>query len=630
MQRQDPIIEKWRKAVIDNIMPKNVWNNEDLSMKKQFKNLRMKRGLLFRVISEEDREIEQLVIPLDHRDDILKSLHNDVGHPGKERTLRLLRDRFYWPGMTTSVEKWVTKCERCLRRKSSTNERAPLVNVSTTYPLELVCFDYLTLEPSKGGISNILVITDHFTKYAMAIPTRNQTARTTAEVFFNNFVVNLGIPTRLHSNQGANFESDIIKELCVLMKTKKTHTTPYHPQGNAGPERFNRTLLDMLGTLETSQKEDWKKYINSFVYFYNTTPHESIKLSPFEVMFGRKPRLPIDLEYAAIAEETASRTTKDYIQDLKDKLETTRKIVEKHVDKAKAKQKKQYDKRSTPVKLCIGDRVLVKVVAFEGKHKIADKFEKETYQIVDQPRPEVPVFKLKSDETGMEKTLHRNLLVKVQGHEMTEDADVANTDDSVETVEVEETDKILQVKRMHDVMPNDESDYEDGDSVYKTHLYGDAHKSVVGAQQKEVELPHKHQEDRLEETKDDKKIAEDENSKDDVEEEDEDHPHGAETEDELQGQRDGQDRTENKDTKDDEEKDAAIEHQHTDLPIPAPRRSSRLRKPPDRLGDYVSKVMSPRPFDNRLHALQELMNSGIINNLDSETAHRLIAAIMNG
>ena len=464
----------------------------------------------------------------------------------------------------------------------------------------------------------------------MAIPTRNQTARTTAEVFFNNFVVNLGIPTRLHSDQGANFESDIIKELCVLMNTKKTHTTPYHPQGNAGPERFNRTLLDMLGTLETSQKEDWKKYINSLVYFYNTTPHESIKLSPFEVMFGRKPRLPIDLEYAAIAEETASRTTKDYIQDLKDKLETTRKIVEKHVDKAKAKQKKQYDKRSTPVKLCIGKRVLVKVVAFEGKHKIADKFEKETYQIVDQPRPEIPVFKLKSDETVMEKTLHRNLLVKVQGHEMTEDADVANTDDSVETVEVEETDKILEVKRMHGVMPNDESDYEDGDSVYKTHLYGDAHKSVVGAQQKEVEMPHKHQEDRLEETKDDKKIAEDENSKDDVEEEDEDHPHGPETEDELQGQRDGQDRTENEDTKDDEEKDAAIEHQHTDLPIPAPRRSSRLRKPPDRLGDYVSKVMSPRPFDNRLHALQELMNSGIINNLDSETAHRLIAAIMNG
>ena len=269
-------------------------------------------------------------------------------------------------------------------------------------------------------------------------------------------------------------------------------------------------------------------------------------------------------------------------------------------------------------------------MAFEGKHKIADKFEKETYHIVDQPRPEIPVFKMKSDETGMEKTLHRNLLVKEQGHEVTEDVDVANTDDSVETVEVEETDKILEVKKMHDVMPNNESDYEDGQNVYKPHLYGDAHKSVVGAQQKEVEVPHKHQVDRLEENEDDKKIVENENGKDDVEEEDEDHPHSEETEDELQGQRDGQDRTENKDTKGDEDKDAAIEHQHADLPILAPRSSSRLKKPPDRLGDNVSKVLSPRLFDNRLHALQELMNSGIINNLDSEKAHRLIAAIMNG
>ena len=104
--------------------------------------------------------------------------------------------------MSSSVDKWVTTCERCIRRKSSTNERAPLVNINTTYPLELVCFDYLTLEPSRGGISNILVITDHFTKYAMAIPTRNQTAKTTAEAFYNYFILNFGIPTRLHSDQG--------------------------------------------------------------------------------------------------------------------------------------------------------------------------------------------------------------------------------------------------------------------------------------------------------------------------------------------------------------------------------------------------------------------------------------------
>jgi transposase InsO family protein len=102
-----------------------------------------------------------------------------------------------------------------------------------------VCFDFLTLEPSKGNIGNILVITDHYTKYALAVPTKNQTARKTAEAFYNNFIIHYGIPTRLHSDQGAIFESQIIKELFEIMNIKKSHTTPYHPQGNSGPERFN-------------------------------------------------------------------------------------------------------------------------------------------------------------------------------------------------------------------------------------------------------------------------------------------------------------------------------------------------------------------------------------------------------
>ena len=168
---------------------------------------------------------------------------------------------------------------------------------------------------------------------------RNQTAKTTAEAFYNNFILNFGIPTRLHSDQGANFESDIIQELCNLTNMKKSHTTPYHPHGNAGPERFNRTLLDMLGTLNCDQKQDWKKYVSSLVYFYNCTPHESTKFTPYELMFGRKPKLPIDLEYECVSGESQAKSTKEYINDLKDRLEQTRKILELHLCKAKQKKK---------------------------------------------------------------------------------------------------------------------------------------------------------------------------------------------------------------------------------------------------------------------------------------------------
>ena len=87
--------------------------------------------------------------------------------------------------------------------------------------------DILTLEPSKGNYKHILVITDHFTRFVMAIPTRNQLARTVADAFYNKCILHYGTPERIHADQGANFESTIIKELFTIMGT-----TSYHPMGN--------------------------------------------------------------------------------------------------------------------------------------------------------------------------------------------------------------------------------------------------------------------------------------------------------------------------------------------------------------------------------------------------------------
>ena len=136
----------------------------------------------------------------------LRGLHNDIGHPGGDRTTSLVRERFWWPGMAHDVENWCKQCQRCLRRKAAGNT-APLVNIITSQPLELVCMDYLSVETSSGGYQHMLVITDHFTRYARAILTRNQTAKTTAEALFNSFIVHYGFPKQLHYDQGANFES---------------------------------------------------------------------------------------------------------------------------------------------------------------------------------------------------------------------------------------------------------------------------------------------------------------------------------------------------------------------------------------------------------------------------------------
>ena len=407
-QREDVILGKWVRATIDKKLPRDHSNSrEDQIMKRIFHSLKMIRGILYREMKDGDTVIQQLVLPKIYHNTVFQGLHNDVGHPGRDRTLSLVKERFYWPRMTADIDKWTSQCHRCLRRKSPTNNRTPLVNIVTTYPLELVCMDYLTLEPAKG-VGNVLVITDHFTKYALAIATKNQTAKTTAEVFHDEFISHFGIPTRIHSDQGACFESDIIKELCKITGMTKSRTTPYHPMGNPIPERFNRTLLNMLGTLEPEKKSDWKKYLPSLTYAYNCTKHETTKVSPHELMFGRKPRLPIDAMFDTPVQEV-SQTTKEYVEQLKKRMKTAQEIAQEVTEKARSKMKSVYDRKAKSPMIQIGDKVLVKILKFEGKHKIEDRYEDEIYTVVGQPNIQIPVFDVRN-MNGTEKRLHRNHL----------------------------------------------------------------------------------------------------------------------------------------------------------------------------------------------------------------------------
>ena len=195
--------------------------------------------------------------------------------------------------------------------------------------MELVCIDYLSLEKSKGGYENILVITDHFTKYAQAFPTRNQTAQTTARVLFENFFVHYSFPARLHADQGRNFESRVIKELCNIAGVKKSRTTSYHAMGNGQTERYNSTLLGMLATLDPAKKSNWKEYVKPLCHAYNATRHNTTGYSPHYLLFGWHPRLAIDsfLGVEDISQQHAG-SKQDYVKKLKKRLNFSFKVAQ--------------------------------------------------------------------------------------------------------------------------------------------------------------------------------------------------------------------------------------------------------------------------------------------------------------
>ena len=356
------------------------------------------------------------------------------------RTLSLLRERFYWPGMQTEAMQHVQQCTRCLRKKTPSHV-APLQPIHVTQPLELVHMDYLSLEPSKGNIENVLVITDHFTRYALAYPSKTQTAQATARILWDNFICHYGFPEKFISDQGRNFESDLIKELCKIAGVKKLHTTPYHPQGNGQCERFNSTLCNILGTLSEEEKSDWKSYLGCMTHAYNCTKHASTTYSPYYLMFGRHPRLPIDVEFGLPKSNSGDNSSKSrYVQKLRRRLNYAFQKATKVANQQANKYKSSYDKSIKGPQLQEKDLVLVKIVAHKGRHKLQDKWEPEEYVVVEQPIAGTPVYRVQPVTGGNIRTLHRNLLlplgVKLEPDYDSDDSILEEDDSSSDELEI--------------------------------------------------------------------------------------------------------------------------------------------------------------------------------------------------
>lgn len=154
-----------------------------------------------------------------------------------------------------------------------------------------------------------------------------------------------GFPEHLHSDQGPDFESRTIKELCEFAGIKKGRTAPYHPRGNP-VEHFNRTLLQMLGTLNPHDKTHWHDFVKPLVNAYNCMKNDITGYTPYERMFGRQPRLPVDLAFNLPVNEQKSSHSQ-YVHDLKRHLEESYRMVTKNALKMFERDKARFDRHVT-------------------------------------------------------------------------------------------------------------------------------------------------------------------------------------------------------------------------------------------------------------------------------------------
>ena len=233
------------------------------------------------------------------------------------------------------------------------------------FNMELLAIDFLSLEKGKGGFENILVVTDSFTEFSWAFPTRDQKATTVTKLLWEKIFINYGMPQWLHSDQGRDFEGKVIKSLCQFAGIRKSRTTPYHPQGNGQAERFTRFTLDQ------DNKSRWPEYLSPLVYAHNCTKHSTNGFSPFLLMFGREPQLPIiDVALGVNSVTSGSGSYPAYIANLRDRPSLAYQKVIEESRKSTARNKQSYDSRAHQATIQVGDLVLVRNLSIRGKHKL--------------------------------------------------------------------------------------------------------------------------------------------------------------------------------------------------------------------------------------------------------------------
>ena len=244
-------------------------------------------------------------MPQQFRKRTVRSCHEDYGHLGMDRVQVLLQERFYWPKLSEDMRIVIRSCERCLRFKQKP-QQDEMYPITASYPLELIHLDFLTIGGKDDVLKHILVVTDHFTRYAQCYVMSNQTATTVADKVVNEYFTNYGWPDKILTDRGTSFENILFKEICDLAKVKKLRTSSYHPQTNGQCERFNKTLINMLGTLPGSAKKNWQEWVPMLVHAYNCTTSSVTGFSPYFLIYGRQPKLPIDIEYSVTLPDSYS------------------------------------------------------------------------------------------------------------------------------------------------------------------------------------------------------------------------------------------------------------------------------------------------------------------------------------
>ena len=340
--------------------------------------LLIKNGLLYQKTrqGQANEIVFQFVVPQRHRGATLDRCHREAAHQGQCRSATLMQERFWWPGMTRDLRNRIKKCSRCRKYKAAPPV-VPMKPLACSGPGELLHVDFTSIEetvPLKEDpvIHNVLVLQDHFSKYVVAYVVKDQTARTAAETLRIGYFRLFSAPAYLVSDQGKAFTGHVITHLCELYGVQKLRTSPYHAQTNGQVERMNQTIIHMISKLEEDRKACWSKHLPELLMAYNATRSAVTSYSPYYLLFGRRPRIPVDYLFPTLRDSPHQTKMEVSVAAMQKRLKEAFTVARHLTSEEVARQCRYYDRKAGAVALQLGDVVMVRTDGFVGKRKVKD------------------------------------------------------------------------------------------------------------------------------------------------------------------------------------------------------------------------------------------------------------------
>ncbi|VDI61737.1 Hypothetical predicted protein [Mytilus galloprovincialis] len=332
-----------------------------VTLLRQWDRIEVVDGLVYRVIIDPNQgQLKQLILPAVLRDKVLKNCHDKLGHQGIERTFCSIRIRCYWPGMFRHIKDYCKSCERCIVSKMPQPAIRPAMgHLIASRPLQILAIDFTVLEPAHGK-ENVLVMTDIFTKFTRAVPTKDQKADTVANVLLTEWFCVYGVPERLHSDQ--------------------------------------------------DKKKHWPKYLPELVFSYNVSQNSTTGYSPYYLLFGRSPKLPIDFLLGTNQTDETDQSLDEWIIAHQNRLRYAyEKAGEQTKDRAEYRKNKHDEQRFNP-EICVSDKVYIRNRGVHGRNKIQDTWSSTVYRVVRLSENTVTVEP--NDGAGVSRTLNRRDVIK--------------------------------------------------------------------------------------------------------------------------------------------------------------------------------------------------------------------------